>query len=282
LRLLYVAATRAEKILVISDSVKKDGDHSSSNPWLPLLGFTDIDIFDSLGPVDIPEPEAKKMLDPETLYDEAEATSVLKNDASKKSSYSIRKPSTITLKGVTSSEDDYEDKAADEIRKEANTPSRTREQSLLIGTMVHRIMEVLVSSGNKADLDKLVLETVREYEADTDLYRDILTKVGNTIRSGGYPQQNGVPQDILKELLSAEEVYCELPFCFNDAKDEIWHGVMDVVYRKGTEWHILDYKTNADADDLDEHYREQLEAYIRAFRGMTGNDADARTYHIEL
>jgi len=280
LRLLYVAATRAANILVISCALRSGGEHAPSNPWLPLYEYTDKDIFVSLGPVDIPVSEVKTELDPEALYEEAETTSILKNDVSKTASYSVRKPSTITLKGVTSSEDDYEDKAVDEIGKEAT--ARTREQSLLIGTMVHRIMEVLVSSGNKADLDKLVLETVREYEADTEYYRNVLTTVGNTMRSGGYPQQNGIAQDILNELISADEVYCELPFCFNEGKEDIWHGVMDVVYRKGNEWYILDYKTNADADDLDKHYQEQLEAYIRAFKEMTGNDADAKTYHISL
>ena len=280
-RLLYVAATRAEKILVISCALKSNKDEpAASNPWLPLYEFTNEDIFDSLGPVAIPASEAKPELDAEELYEIAEKTSVLKNGASKAASYSIRKPSTVTLKGVTSSEDDYEDKAADETGKGTEAPSRTREQALLIGTMIHRMMEVLVSSGNRANLDNLVLETVKEYEADTEPYRDILTKVGKTIRSGGYTQQNGMPQDILKELLSSDEVYCELPFCYSDGSGEIWHGVMDVVYRKGDEWHIVDYKTNADADDLDEHYQEQLEAYIKAFKEMTGNEADARTYHI--
>ena len=280
-RLLYVAATRAEKILVISCPLKSNKDEpAASNPWLPLYEFTNEDIFDSLGPVAIPASEAKPELDAEELYEKAEKTSVLKNGASKAASYSIRKPSTVTLKGVTSSEDDYEDNAADETGKGTEAPSRTREQALLIGTMIHRMMEVLVSSGNRANLDNLVLETVKEYEADTEPYRDILTKFGKTIRSGGYTQQNGMPQDILKELLSSDEVYCELPFCYSDGSGEIWHGVMDVVYRKGDEWHIVDYKTNADADDLDEHYQEQLEAYIKAFKEMTGNEADARTYHI--
>ena len=63
------------------------------------------------------------------------------------------------------------------------------------------------------------------------------------------------------------------PYCYS-------HGVMDVVYRDGDEWHIIDYKTNAEADDLDAHYREQLEAYKKAFKAMTGNNADAQTYHI--
>jgi ATP-dependent exoDNAse (exonuclease V) beta subunit len=280
LRLLYVAATRAKNILVVSDLLTAKGEHSPSSLWLPLIEHIDRDIFEKLGDVRLPDPEAGTELDAEVLYDEADSESVLKNDESKKASYAVRKPSTVTLKGVTSSEDDYEDKAADELAGAGRKGGRTREQALLLGTMVHRVMEVLVSSGNKADPDRLVLETIREYGADESYYKSVLTKVIKTMRSGGYPQDNGAPQDMLAELLSADEAHCELPFCFSDGKGEIWHGVMDAVYRKGADWHIIDYKTNADADDLDKHYQEQLEAYRRAFREMTGNDADAMTYHI--
>lgn len=279
-RLLYVAATRAEKVLIISASLKSDGDYSSSNPWLPLMDHVEDDIFEALGPVVLPEPREKMVLDADELYDQAESTSVLNNELPKESSYTIRKPSTVTLKGVTSSEDDYEDKAADELGSTRSGQSRTREQALLTGTMVHKLMEVLVSSGNKADLESAVTEIIREYEADEESYRNILRKVGETIRSGGYPQNNGAPQDILSELLSADEVYCELPFCYKAGTAEIWHGVMDVVYRKGETWHIIDYKTNADVDDLDKHYQEQLEAYVKAFGEMTGQKADTKTYHI--
>ena len=282
MRLLYVAATRAEKVLVISASLKSDGDYSASNPWLPLINHVEQDIFDALGAVSVAEPELKPVLDAEELYDQAEASSVVNNKASNKASYTIRKPSTVTLKGVTSSEDNYEDKASDELASTKAERGKTREQALLIGTMVHKLMEVLVSSGNKADLEGVVTETVREYEADEEYYRDILRKVGKTIRSGGYQQHNNAPQDVLNELINADEVYCELPFCYSGGSGEIWHGVMDVVYREGEDWHIIDYKTNADADDLDKHYQEQLEAYIIAFREMTGNEADARTYHISL
>ena len=108
------------------------------------------------------------------------------------------------------------------------------------------------------------------------------------IRDGGCPQKNGAPQDILTELLNADEVYCELPFCCKEEKTEgektniIWHGVMDVVYRKGNHWHIVDYKTNADADDLDERYSTQLDAYVKAFQEMTGEAADAMIYHLDV
>jgi ATP-dependent exoDNAse (exonuclease V) beta subunit len=281
IRLLYVAATRAEKVLVISSCVTSKGEYYSSNPWNPLLEFTDEDAFDKLGRVPIPQSEAKASLDTEVLYDKAEATSVLRNDAPKEASYTIKKPSTITLQGVTSSEDDYEDKAVDERVRSIGEETKAREQALLLGTMVHRLMEVLVSSANKVDLNELVIETVREYEADDAYYRESLLNIGKTIKAGGYPQQNGAPKDILNELLAADEVFCEMPFCYNEGKGTIWHGVMDVVYRKGDKWHIVDYKTNADADDLDAYYQDQLETYKKAFKEITGNDSDAIIYHIQ-
>jgi len=281
IRLLYVAATRAEKILVISSCITGKGEFSSSNPWNPLLEYTEEDVFDKLGSISIPQAEAKPVYDAEALYDEAESSSVLKNNASREISYSIKKPSTVTMKGVTSSEDDYEDKVSEVHRSIRSDKSKSREQALLLGTMIHRLMEALVSSGNKADLDELVLETVREYEADEEYYRSVLAHIGRTMRSGGYPQQNGAPQDILNELLNADEVYCELPFCYNEGDDNIWHGVLDVVYRKGDKWHIVDYKTNADADDLDAYYQEQLGTYRKAFKEITGNDSDAIIYHIQ-
>ena len=150
------------------------------------------------------------------------------------------------------------------------------------GTAVHRLMEVLVSSGNRADLEAAVSEIISDYGEEAAHLKDTLLEVGRTVRSGGFEQTGDTPKDILTELLSADEVHCELPFCWRESADTIWHGSMDVVYHKDDKWHIVDYKTNADPDDLDEHYRAQLTAYINAFRGMKGEDADAKTYHIDI
>ena len=87
--------------------------------------------------------------------------------------------------------------------------------------------------------------------------------------------------DILNTLLSADNVYCEMPFCYRDG-DVIWNGVMDIVYVKDGSWHIVDYKTNADGSDLDEKYQNQLAAYIRALKALVGVDADAFAYHIDI
>ena len=76
------------------------------------------------------------------------------------------------------------------------------------------------------------------------------------------------------------------PFSYLDdtaTLPEIWNGVMDLVYRVGNEWHIVDYKTNAGSEDWDAHYANQLDAYKKAFTATTGIDvADALTYHIAI
>ena len=113
----------------------------------------------------------------------------------------------------------------------------------------------------------------------------ILISVAYQIQSGGYPQENGMPQDLLKTLLSADQVYCEVPFCYRDPDEEenvVWNGIMDVVYFSGGQWHIADYKTNADGDDLDQRYQAQLKAYEKAFEAITGEKAEAKIYHIAI
>ena len=123
---------------------------------------------------------------------------------------------------------------------------------------------------------------LRNIDDEDNYYSDILHNVADTVLNGGYVQKNNVPEDIINELLNCEEVYCELPFSYKENDSTLWNGIIDVVYKKDGKWHIVDYKTNADPDDLDEKYKEQLNAYIKAFKITTGYDADALIYHIEV
>jgi ATP-dependent exoDNAse (exonuclease V) beta subunit len=72
--------------------------------------------------------------------------------------------------------------------------------------------------------------------------------------------------------------------CSKDESEEttVWNGVMDVIYLSAGQWHIVDYKTYADGKDLDKKYRAHLSAYSKAFKATTGEDADAKTYHIDI
>jgi ATP-dependent exoDNAse (exonuclease V) beta subunit len=188
--------------------------------------------------------------------------------------------SKVSSTDITSDNGETTEPDTDEPRKFAS----------VIGTMTHKLMEELVSSRCKIDCNSVIREIISEhrtaemvpYEAEIIAS---LESVANTITNGGYAQINGLPQDILKTLLDADEVYCEVPFSFKDETEDstvIWNGIMDVIYCSGGKWHIVDYKTNADGSDLDTEYQNQLNAYIKAFKEITGNDADAKTYHIDV
>jgi ATP-dependent exoDNAse (exonuclease V) beta subunit len=273
-RLLYVAATRAQRVLIVADAITSKGESDEKNPWKFFVDRCDGDFFQVL-PVGEVAPVAKK---PEVsaaeLYDSA--TNLLQTTTSGKQSFSILRPSQIKLKGKTSSEDDFEDVQEADVRTHT-----VRANAAVIGTLVHSLMEALVSSRNTAPLSTLVQEIASEYEAESEAYTQLLAKVGATMQSGGFPQENEAPQDILPVLLAADEVYCEVPFCRKNGS-ELWHGIMDVVYRIGEQWFILDYKTNADAHDLDTKYQAQLSAYVEAFHDLTGHTATPLIYHIDV
>ena len=134
--------------------------------------------------------------------------------------------------------------------------------------------EMLVTTRNTVDAKAAIGEIIREYSTPgTEGYEGKLTetllKAADRMRGGGYPQTNGLPQDILGTLLAADEVYCEVPFSYKDDSDKttVWNGVMDVIYSGNGEWHIVDYKTNADGSDLDTRYQAQLSAYVKSLQG---------------
>ena len=275
-RKVYVAATRARNVLIVCDS----------KMWTDISEFIDEDIVTRLKDVKAVEIATGALTDPKALYNKAKDESVLKTRGGEESTFVLNSPSRLKLVSkVTADADDQtsddaeDDEALDMHRKIAD----------IMGTMTHKLMEMMVTSRNTMDIDPMVSEIISEYRSPrTEPYEDRLSvslkKVADTMRKGGYAQTNGLPQDILGTLLSADEVHCEVPFTYkeNGKKGIIWNGIMDVIYRKGEDWHIVDYKTNIEGDDLDTEYQNQMRAYENAFRSIMGKDADAKTYHIDI
>ena len=274
-RLLYVAATRAANALIIAEGLTSSGQPVSNNPWAKLLDNVDENIFSVL-PNRYKERISPEIKDAETLYTEAEEGSVLNDRTAENKSYEIIRPSMISLKSKLSADEEYNEESLETLSSSA------KKNPALIGTLVHKLMESIVSSGNTADLSSLIKDICDNYGITDSYYSDILKTVGEKIENGGYPQTGNLPQDILTELLSADEVHCELPFCYAGEENKIFNGVIDVIYRKNDKWHIVDYKTNADDSDLDKQYESQLSAYTEAFKATTGEDADAAVYHINV
>ncbi len=288
-RLRYVSATRARDVLIIADQKLSKGDSSTSNIWFRLLGAAP-----SMEPLDFPSPsedsgEAVPDTQPSAadILAGAERDSVFADRRSEEKTYAILRPSQIKLRSTKADDDEPRDREEKEQEEQLRSELHRR-NAAVIGSMVHRLMEVLASSRGRADTAMLVQSIRQEFyhliAGDDNELTALLSTIAARITDGGFPQTNGVPDDILGELAKADTVLCEVPFCLSSEKDgtaAVSSGVMDLVYRKEGEWHIIDYKTGEKHSDLDQHYAPQLEAYREAFLALTGHQADAKVYHID-
>ena len=294
-RLDYVAATRARNALILCSSVRViKGKESINSKWSPIMEPGLPDIFEIIGDSTGRTAETRAEADAASLYEAAEQASAFNDRSAENATFKVENPSRLHVlsKLSESPEAGGEEEAAEQAsgpEEEKEGPSGGRRFATLLGTMIHKLMEMLVTTRNTVDSKAAVEEIIREYSTPaTESYEskltEILLKVADQIRAGGYEQTNSLPKDILGTLLAADAVYCEVPFCYKDETDggTVWNGVMDVIYSKDGKWHIVDYKTNADSDDLDIKYRAQLSAYVKAFRAATSLDADALIYHIDI
>ena len=264
-RLEYVAATRAESVLVVG-SGKIDSDESS--PWAELYGRIDDKCNNGNLKVEDLEPQE---LTPEniTLGD----FSI--NKDSHETSHKYISPSQMRVRKKNDNIDEIDDSMFEKEEKEDAT---------LLGTLVHRLMELLVSSKNTYSVESLITKISNEYYLE-EKNKELLGKIAIKIKNGGFEQKNfTLPNDILNTLMSAKHVWCEVPFSYLSQNSNIVSGVIDVMYLdQNDKYHIIDYKTNIEDDVsiLEEEYKEQLTNYIYALKKMSV-DADAHIYHIKL
>lgn len=278
-RLAYVAATRAKNILIIGDSVTSKG-HYASNPWHQFFDNESVKekIETRLASEELTENEVK-MIDPDDL---AEKTGILSADNGLSTeSYSIISPSRLVSDNLP------EDMDSDAREQRNEEEYQGDSLATIKGTMVHRLMELTVNSKDgisKDDMiDFIIEENMKDEFSDYEKeFREMLNKVYDTIHNGGFIQRGKAVQDILPVLLNADEVYSEVPFSF-EKNGQICNGIIDLLYRKDGRLHIIDWKTNRSECNLDEHYRQQLDAYRLAVRESTGEDVeDALIYHIDI
>lgn len=337
-RFIYVAATRARNALIICESYGKRVQNIVPNSyWRPILEQDTPEFIAIYGRKDDIEDGvsgAVEEVSSKELYEEAENSCVLNNRGMEDETYILKTPSRDKLESKTSGDTSGEGElisveiagsggevgdtavtgtvssVADAETSEAGGSSlgNTVLHSFpdVLGTMTHKLLEMLVSSRGTIEVSNAVNETINEFmKPSIEVYRDklvaALTEVAETMKKGGYPQTNGLPQDMLTTLLEADEVYAEVPFScaiYEEVETEdgsgtkkvktLWNGIMDIIYRKDEKWHIVDWKTNKEGENLDVKYASQMEAYKTAFRTIfeddpdVDTDVDAHTYHIDI
>lgn len=256
-RIAYVAATRAiDALFISSNSLNKDKENKT--PWGILLNSDLIKQDDTL--LDKPEEIKTNEIKKSSLI-----TNVIVFDSSfTDKTYEIKSPSKLV-----NMIEEKEDVISSTINNDAT----------LKGTVVHRLLELFVSNKFSDSLDTYLSIINNEFILKGK-YDDLLKSVYNTMINGGYKQDSGKNADLIGELRGSDEIITEVPFAYKD-ENNIYNGIIDLLYKKDNKWFIVDYKTNLDDKELDKKYENQLEGYKKALSSQ-GIEAEAYIYHIDI
>lgn len=244
-RLLYVAATRARNLLVVSEYNAK----ADTGPWSPLYRF-----LREVPPLPqySPTPALVNEND-ESPIRRLRVAAGERLERSKRPSYSVR---TVSDR----------DGNRDEIEHLVRT-GRGREY----GVIVHQIFEEAVRGCLPPDPNDYIHGLICEAGLDESLAIDAIGAL-----------QRFQSSALWYEVCAAAKVFTEVPVGVSSRVEktaDVVRGVIDLVYLGDAGWRIVDYKTDlaksrADISRLRRKYSPQIEDYARYWTQVTGKSAD--------
>ena len=240
LRLLYVAATRAQRLLVVS---RYEGN-LEKGPWSPL--------YPSLEAIpELPSYEASAIIRDGVGgldWQQEETEHKARFQAIQQPSYAIG-----TITGETAFHD---------------MPWATREgHGADYGTVIHKLFEDAVQGRLPEQAEAYIRCLLNEQRLDPDLTQESMEAL-----------QAFQGSAIWEEFKRSEAVYTEVPFAVSQQVDGLpgaIRGVIDLLYRVPGGWKIVDYKTDAPATEqetcaLMAHYAPQISAYAAHWEEISG------------
>jgi ATP-dependent helicase/nuclease subunit A len=247
-RLLYVAATRARQLLVMSTIDEKE-ERSYWHPVLNRLG--------TVQETDIPAAKPPSRTG-EQSFDVNGLSQVL--EAVERDWEKARHPGYATM-SVTAL-----------AHKGAPIPPwEDSGRGQAWGRVIHRMLETC-SSGIPADLESIALNLTVEEDLPVEAVRDAVALVQAIVKSA-----------LWQRMKEAEISYSEMPFSVKVEGGALGHeqsdidvvlaGAVDLIFKEADGWVLVDYKTDAVAADLKpfvDYYRPQLEIYAKHWEEVSG------------
>lgn len=140
-------------------------------------------------------------------------------------------------------------------------PSAHAERAALFGTLMHEVL---------AEMD------FKQPELALTAWRIAATEAGldeREVKRGTDMLQRFARTKLFERIRNASEIHREMPFAFQRG-EMLMEGVMDVVFKEGDRWSLVDYKTDQirpeEVAGQAEHYRPQLQAYGEALEILGG------------
>lgn len=251
-RLLYVAVTRAKELLIVSRYAGKE----DAGVWQPL--YQSLSHVPALVDVSGSGDVQRKEVSLGAAYWQERFLEARSRIAAAKER-SDRRQTVSELSEIGSEEDAFSDEWSN---------GRGRGY----GRAIHRLFEFAVrrraSDPDAADEERLVKRLVQEEihgsgTTRVDASQSALAHLASFRRSR-----------IWGELIASETVLTEVPFSAYNESDsgaEVLSGVIDLVYRIGGAWKIVDYKTDGgDEDSLVHRHCDQVRTYSKQWQELTG------------
>ncbi|MEH7130622.1 UvrD-helicase domain-containing protein [Neobacillus drentensis] len=252
LRIIYVAATRAEQALIISSHTS-----NKKNPWNILFEMDDFE------EIELPEvePFVDHSITEELTFSEFQARTVSKNvwlEQSKVKTFEHWSPT---------KDKDY---------SEVITIERESGGGKDWGTLIHDVFEKAVQDH---DLSNYIKAALNKYHLSNDREKEVRSYLENLQTS-----------PLWEELMAADEVLTEVPFTLKVKKGQALYslitknpednhpfyvkGTIDLIYKKNGTWTIVDYKTDRakqveDYEKLQVFYQSQLSFYKHAWEELS-------------
>ena len=236
-RLLYVAATRARNLLVVSRYAPKP----EVGPWAPLCSAL----------AGMPEVEDVDLQRISNSTRAAADFAGLREAARRKLAEASRASSVErTVSGAPTDEWDFEGREG-----------RGREY----GDVVHHLFECAVLGNVPAVSGPFIARLIEEAGLSSALASDAEDALDRLRTS-----------DLWYELQRADRVHTEVPVGAPQEDGAVVRGVIDLVYRVNGAWKIVDYKTDAaktaaDVERLLLRYERQVQEYASYWRSITGD-----------
>jgi ATP-dependent helicase/nuclease subunit A len=248
-RLLYVAATRARELLVVSRYLGKDSQKS----W---------DVFDGylanakeLPPALVVAPPHVEPLDCSTdAQAQAIASCIAAQARLLEASWSI---TSVTAEArhiarMTRTADASVDDPTKVVG--TDTPAHRADAGMAWGSLIHGLLEHAMrhKSATRDDLRRLAMWLTVEEPQLRAVVDEALDTVERAARADFW------------QLAQKHDHSVETPFFVLEPAGRLTNGVIDLLFHSDEGWRVVDYKTDVTLDD--KSYEAQLEAYRAALR----------------
>jgi ATP-dependent helicase/nuclease subunit A len=236
-RLLYVAATRAKGMLIVGVTMKngeRGGIWSALARNAPQLFAID----DVAVPAPVPESATE-------TYEEGVREIESRYQSASTASYSVLPITKIAHANH-----------AELVRAEEGLG-----KGMSWGRVLHRLFEAMLRD-ESLDVRLYAENLLKDEERDVVELTEVM-RVVEAVQSS----------PLWQHVKSADERYVEIPFALKVRASELGldgppetllHGTIDLVFREGTEWFVVDYKTDSTANRLDaltDYYAPQVRLY---------------------